>query len=346
MSHFATIVVVENTENRVPADILDVVDKQMAPFMENCCGEPDKMYMKFYDQEDEMLKQYEEGSREMVVMPDGRLLLPWDDEFKREPKEGELPFTRPGPPEGLERRQVPFKDTFSTFEEFVREWHGQAERDETLKRYGYWQNPNAKWDWYEVGGRWAGFFQLKKGRRGGKGHQYNMSGKLEESSTHADVCFHNAVDFEAMRKKCEDDAAVRFDTVWEAIKDTPPVEGWETFRAKFDLNDPNQLDEARKTYHEQPRVKAFSALGYDVIGWMADVSEYQIPREEYLKKARNNAAVPFAVLKDGKWYENGRMGMFGMAMDEKDPETWAAMVSKLMDDLPGQTILAVVDCHI
>lgn len=23
---------------------------------------------------------------------------------------------------------------------------------------GYWYNPNAKWDWYEIGGRWSGYF--------------------------------------------------------------------------------------------------------------------------------------------------------------------------------------------
>jgi hypothetical protein len=66
---------------------------------------------------------------------------------------------------------VPFKEP-TDFEEYAREWHGRTERM-IPNRFGYWQNPNAKWDWYEVGGRWAGF-KLNFGRRGGLGSQYNL----------------------------------------------------------------------------------------------------------------------------------------------------------------------------
>lgn len=31
--------------------------------------------------------------------------------------------------------------------------------------YGYWHNPNAKWDWYSIGGRWNGYLLLKNGKR-------------------------------------------------------------------------------------------------------------------------------------------------------------------------------------
>lgn len=29
--------------------------------------------------------------------------------------------------------------------------------------YEYWHNPNGKWDWYQVGGRWCGSLKLKRG---------------------------------------------------------------------------------------------------------------------------------------------------------------------------------------
>src|SRR3990172_473980 len=35
--------------------------------------------------------------------------------------------------------------------------------------WGYWRNPNAKWDWYAFGGRWAGYFKAKEGKTGEKG---------------------------------------------------------------------------------------------------------------------------------------------------------------------------------
>lgn len=34
-----------------------------------------------------------------------------------------------------------------------------CEIDEATGKRGYWQNPNAKWDWYQIGGRWAGYFE-------------------------------------------------------------------------------------------------------------------------------------------------------------------------------------------
>ena len=187
---------------------------------------------------------------------------------------------------------------------------------------------------------------LTKGHVGGLGKQYNFGG-LTESAEVADICFKNAVDFETMRRIREEAAAKTYDLVQETIKGTPPAESWEMIRSEFDLkNSPQDIEVARKVYHDQPRVKAFTKLGMDVVGWNADVTDYQIPREQYLRNARNNAAVPFAVLKDGKWYERGEMGWWGISSNDKDPETWNAMVSKLYDELPGQALLVIVDCHI
>jgi hypothetical protein len=36
---------------------------------------------------------------------------------------------------------------------------------ETGKK-GHWYNPNAKWDWYSLGGRWSGSIKLKEGASG------------------------------------------------------------------------------------------------------------------------------------------------------------------------------------
>jgi hypothetical protein len=348
MSHFAVVLVIQDDQMVVPEKILDRVEQEMAPFMENCCAEPEKQFMKFYDEEDEYLKQYNEGSREMVEMPDGRLLLPWDEAFRKPPNKDDplSAFGAPKASEDLPRKMVPFKETYSTFEEYVREWHGRKERDETFKRYGYWQNPNAKWDWFEIGGRWAGFFQLKKGRKGGKGSQYNLAGTMEASTDRADICLKSAIDLEAMRDQAEERAAKVYDKVQEMIKDTPMAESWEVIRSEFNLEKPGEIDKARDKYHDQPRVKAFRQASIEDVGWMTGVEEFQVPRNIYLRRARNGVATPFAVIKDGKWIEQGEMGWFGMASNEKDPETWNSMVAKMFDELPDTAILVAIDCHI
>ncbi len=40
------------------------------------------------------------------------------------------------------------------------------------------------------------------------------------------------------------------------------------------------------------------------------------------------------------------MGWFGSVIGEKDEETWNSMFSKLIDELPDETPLTVIDCHI
>jgi hypothetical protein len=56
----------------------------------------------------------------------------------------------------------------------------------------------------------------------------------------------------------------------------------------------------------------------------------------------------WAVVKDGVWYEKGKMGMFAMS-DETDDEAvdWDLnFFDRFIKDLPEDTVITVVDCHI
>lgn len=39
-----------------------------------------------------------------------------------------------------------------------------ADFDEEMNQKGYWENPNRKWDWYSIGGRWDGGIPLIDGK--------------------------------------------------------------------------------------------------------------------------------------------------------------------------------------
>ena len=54
-----------------------------------------------------------------------------------------------------------FLKDYPTFENYLEE---NYEKDEETNLYGYWENPNAKWDWYEIGGRWRRTLKLKNGQ--------------------------------------------------------------------------------------------------------------------------------------------------------------------------------------
>ena len=47
--------------------------------------------------------------------------------------------------------------------EFVED--DNCDTDEETGKRGYWENPNAKWDWWEIGGRWKGFLNTKDGKQ-------------------------------------------------------------------------------------------------------------------------------------------------------------------------------------
>jgi len=111
-------------------------------------------------------------------------------------------------------------------------------------------NPNSKWDWFVLGGRWSGSIQLKDGAKG-------KSGK---SGT---------------------------------------------------FGNPTGIDQARKK----------------------DIAN--------LDKLKT-----FAILKDGKWYERGKMGWWGIVHDEKEEEQWDTELKKLIQEIPDDTLISIFDCHI
>jgi len=69
-------------------------------------------------------------------------------------------------------------------------------------------------------------------------------------------------------------------------------------------------------------------------------------KESYIKRC--SYPCTFAVVKDGEWYEQGSIGpfAFGFAKDELDPTNWAEIWWKLVYDLPPDTKLTLLDCHI
>jgi hypothetical protein len=53
---------------------------------------------------------------------------------------------------------TPVKEVYANIDEYAEEKGYKKENG----RYGYYENPNAKWDWYIVGGRWSHCLKLKK----------------------------------------------------------------------------------------------------------------------------------------------------------------------------------------
>ena len=131
--HYSVLVIGEN------------IKKQLAPFQENNFGDCPPEYLKFVEMEAKYFEEYKSGISEIVVMPDGRLLSVVADEFQVHGPSGRTFIV----PDHLERRTVPNSTCWPTFESFMEFWH-KGERDPVNGKYGYWENPNAKWDYWQI----------------------------------------------------------------------------------------------------------------------------------------------------------------------------------------------------
>lgn len=149
-----------------------------------------------------------------------------------------------------------YADEGQSFEDFVPYW-SSAEIRQDGRAYRR-TNPNAKWDWWTIGGRWTGLLRLKEGAEAVLGHR-----------------------------------------AWCA-------------------------EAAGSGTADQARVSDI-----DLAGMAAD----------------GKSVRTFAVVKDGKWFEKGKMGWWACVSDEKDEDQWSDEFDKLLA-ASGDAWVTIIDCHI
>lgn len=208
MSHFTVLVVTKEDES---------LDDVMAPFQENNMGDCPQEFMEFEDKEDEFKSDWKNGKTKAVKLPDGTYCLPCDRRF--EVKEEKTGFNTHKAPDNLTTEKVSFKKLYKNFKQFCKDWHGHDGRDKLEGRYGYWQNPQSKWDWYQVGGRWAGYFLLKPGCVGDPGERSALSDEGEIPHNKASSCRKGDVDWETMERAQKAGLEKNWEEAQSVIKD-------------------------------------------------------------------------------------------------------------------------------
>ena len=229
---------------------------------------------------------------------------------------------------------------------FYQDWTGRELFHDEAGYYGYSRyNPQSKWDWYQVGGRWTGYFKPKNGAAGALGAPGVF--KNEPEPGWVDIIRKGDIDIEGMREIAGSKAGAHWDEVHAVI--TTPIrdfEPWTFVRARIcgveGSYDQGKIDLARQAYNDQPIIKATA----DVRDFYGGDEVIVMTREAYVGRARAGALVPFAILHNGTWHEQGSMGWFGMARDEKDDEAWAREANGILESLPDDTLLTLVDVHI
>lgn len=154
MSHFSVLVRLPGSVRE--EDFEDHIAKLMLPYKESGCSDDDSpelaQYLEFTDTEDEHRVDYTLKSAAMVRLADGTEWSAYDNRFKNPNFFADPRYIYPADAVQFEKQHM---EAYATFSQYMDEYCGEKP-DEKTGRYGYWQNPNKKWDWWTIGGRWTG----------------------------------------------------------------------------------------------------------------------------------------------------------------------------------------------
>ena len=196
-------------------------------------------------------------------------------------------------------------------------------------------NPNRKWDWYQLGGRWRGYWRVKAGATGVVGDSGAFGNDVKPGW--ADQVRKGDVDWDGMRDHAGNQAAEYWDRVHKHVPD-----GWESFASVRDRE--QNVEKAQEIYWNQPGRLALKNCGDSQMSWVED--HVLVSRDQYIQNAVNQTGISFAVVCNGEWMERGEMGWFGMHTDDMEYDTWCAHVREMFDNLDADMMLTAVDCHI
>lgn len=388
MSHFTVLVIGDNPE------------EQLAPYQENNMGDCPKEYLEFHNVEEEYRKEYETDTKTVEEVYYNWIELDsssWEqletgdivditihDTFlnidlnryrlyRIYTKDGEKKdgYMRVDASSRLEKGknlvtaqmidkplEVQVKDEMS-WDEYMTDYCGYT-YDEEQGAYGYWENPNRKWDWYQLGGRWNGYFQLKTSqvKSGVVGLPGVFGAPRDNYEGRADAARVGDIDFDAMMDQAGDAAREHYQLVKRTLGgEIPTLDiSWQQVLEDDSIGD---IHAKRDYYHSQPAIqivkKAQEAAnrgeielpeGKEHLFLFFHLEDFQCTEEEYVERARQGAISTFAVVKDSEWYEKGEMGWWASVSNEKEQSDWNKEFSSFLKELPEDTVLSIYDCHI
>jgi hypothetical protein len=202
------------------------------------------------------------------------------------------------------------------YEKYGSDWNGECWE----KLNGKWiefstYNPDSRWDWYQLGGRWRGMLPLLEGKNGIKG-----SGGV----------FGNP----PMIKNGVDSALIK-DIDWEKIHLNPD-----------DIKKHKRFWEL-KIEKDKPKNKEEEVLASSPCFYKEEYYINKYEDKETYAKARSSFHT-YSFLDENGWQEPGRMGWFGMSSAKENEElNWELnFFDQIIKKLDPETRISIFDCHI
>lgn len=222
-------------------------------------------------------------------------------------------------------------------------------------KWGRYMNPNSRWNWFAIGGRWPNLLKIKK----------DNDGCIQVSTDQGRVC---DIDFELMRQINSKSRMHHVDNVMNLIQknyfmfDRDQIfKIWRKYIVELvDLEKKYistlESDECVGTFdeycqlHGSESFKVYmfsnrmnpSYLNHPFFGVEIDPSVTDL--DDWIMSAP--ALETFVVVKDGKWYEKGKVGWWGIVRGRVLNSEWSKKYDELLRSLQPNNVITIVDCHI
>lgn len=256
MSHFSVGVMLPNIKSLKDSDLIEkYVDLALAPFNENLEVLP---YVSFT--KEELLKHAKNNIQKYKEM--------YYDKFLEDPERYKEKCINP---EHIEYLEKEFPKRLAWTDEQILEYEYSKYNEEEIGFDGEiysTYNPNSKWDWYTIGGRWSGHITTKQGKQ-------------------VDYCYVKDIDLTPNKEIYQ--TAKRY---WELIVEEQPLKENET--KPFSFYNKEYFLELYKTKENYATLQScFSTYALLVdgewiepgkMGWFAMSSETAESKKEYINR--------------------------------------------------------------
>ena len=328
MSHFSVCVALPADTDVNSGSIWDSLENVLEPYYE---ATDNPAFLEFQDKTEQAKKEYQTDMARAVRMWDG-VVVPVDDplfdEFYRI-VDGKVYLKnnedRDARDEDEKTRAMkiiekyPVKDLY-TFESYCELYCGYSQDYDGA--WGYHYNPNATWDWYDIGGRFSGGFLVRS--------------DLEE-------CVGRSGETELPDFRFAD-AARKKDICWEEMKE---------LRREDICKYYERLKTAFETKGESGLGPLMALTEEGIVSW-SNTLEYVKGESLESFLTRKGATSedtylisPYAIVDlDGKWHAKGEMGWFGCSSGDMPERDWHDQIQSLIGAFPDNTVMVMVDCHI
>lgn len=206
-----------------------------------------------------------------------------------------------------------------TDDEIIEKDFKGEERDEDAVYY--WSNPNTKWDWYRIGGRWRKSLKVSK-----KAEAYLE----EELETEEDK---NLLP-ERGKYRWVDAAPIK-EILWKQMNTLPRDKRkvynhfWDVYVSKT-VEDDSAKDEYKTIYKPEYFLAKYKT------------------KEEFIRRASLFLTHDLYIEPTGEWLTQGEMGWFGL--DDSTPESTEKYEKRFYEAIQNPEYqdlwLVIVDCHI